>query len=163
MNDNIKPAFQGEMMLAGWTQSHNSGTKVSFWINDEDLEAFKHLTARKGKTAGQRFMAVLVQIGDDEQPVSPGGDAPARRPSTALALSAVTICRDPVFQEFVGEAVRWHPTDAAAREEQAAEYVRDYCRIESRSELDKSPTAAQLFSRLMAEYRDWRKATGAGS
>lgn len=158
----VRPAFQGEMMLAGWTQNHNSGTKVSFWINDEDLEAFKHLTARKGRTAGQRFMAVLVQIGDDEQPIESGQDKPAERTRNALTLSAVNVCKAEAFQEFVSEAAGWRPSEPDERENQAADYLRDYCRIESRRELDNSPTAAQLFARLMSEYRDWCRATGAG-
>lgn len=66
----ITPTFHGEMQLAGWSESHNSGCKVTFWLqSSEDLEAFRALTVRKGNTAGQRFMAALVEVGDDEQPV----------------------------------------------------------------------------------------------
>lgn len=159
--DQIKPVFQGEVQLASWSVSHNAGAKVSFWLADEDeIEPFKRLTARKGRMAGQRMMAVFVLIGDDERPASPDDAPPTSR---ALALSAVQLCRNPDFQEFVGEALKWHPSDAAAREEQAADFVRERCRVESRSDLDRSPTAAQLFARLMGEYRDWRKATGASA
>jgi hypothetical protein len=158
----VRPAFQGEMMLAGWTQSHTSGCKVSFWINDEDLEAFKHLTVRKGRTAGQRFMAVLVQIGDDEQPINPGEDR-AEKPRNALTLSAVSVGNNPAFQEFVGTIRNWFPNEAKDRQDQAADYIREFCRIESRKELDTSPTAAQLFARLMGEYRDWCRSTGVQS
>jgi hypothetical protein len=149
-------------MLAGWTDSHTTGAKVTFWLPDQDaLEAFRHLTVRKGRTAGQRFMAVLIQIGDDEQPIDPGSDTKPVKRNNALALSAVQVCKDSTFHEFVAGAVGYLPASQAEREEVAAEYVRDYCRIESRAELDQSPTAAQLFARLMAEYRDWRVATGA--
>ena len=66
----IKPTFSGEMQLAGWSQTHTSGNKVTFWLpDDEAMESFKLLTARKGNRAGQRFAAVLVEIGDDELPV----------------------------------------------------------------------------------------------
>lgn len=158
----VRPAYSGELMLAGWTDSHTTGAKVSFWLPDkESLEAFRYLTTRKGRTAGQRFMAVLIQIGDDEQPIQPGTEGRSPKESNALARSAVLICKEPVFQEFVGQALGWHPSEAQTREEQAADYVREYCRIESRSELDKSPTAAAMFGRLMEEYRDWRRATGA--
>jgi hypothetical protein len=61
--DNI----QTEVMLAGWQESHSQGCKVTFWLPDpESLEPFKGLTARKGNTAGQRFMMVLAPIADDE-------------------------------------------------------------------------------------------------
>lgn len=63
----FKPTFHGEVMLAGWKESHNSGAIVSFWLPDSaDLEVFKGLTAKKGNTAGQRFMAALVEIPDGE-------------------------------------------------------------------------------------------------
>lgn len=160
----VKPAYQGELMLAGWTDSHTTGAKVTFWLPDqESLEAFRHLTVRKGRTAGQRFMAVLIQIGDDEQPIEPGSDTKPARRNNALALSAVQVCKDSTFHDFIAEAVGFLPADVAGREAIAADYLRDYCHIESRAELDASPTASQLFARLMGEYRDWRRATGAGS
>lgn len=156
----VRPAYSGELMLAGWSDSHTAGAKVTFWLPDqESLEAFRHLTVRKGRTAGQRFMAVLIQIGDDDQPIEPGEDS-AARPSHALAKSAALICRTEAFQDFVASVNGWTPSDAERREEMAANYVRGWCRVESRSELDRSPSAAQLFARLMTEYRDWCRATG---
>ena len=66
----IKPTFSGEMQLAGWSQTHTSGNKVTFWLPDDDaMESFKLLTARKGNRAGQRFAVVMVEIGDDEMPI----------------------------------------------------------------------------------------------
>lgn len=63
-------AYQGEMMLAGWTESHNGGRKVTFWLPDDTPEhPFKAFTAKAGKVAGQRFAVVFVQIDDNEQPV----------------------------------------------------------------------------------------------
>lgn len=156
----VRPAYSGELMLAGWSDSHTAGAKVTFWLPDQEaLEAFRHLTVRKGRTAGQRFMAVLIQIGDDDSPVNPGEDSSPRE-SHALARSAAVICREDAFQEFVASINGWTPSDAERREEMAANYVRGWCRVESRSELDRSPTAAQLFARLMTEYRDWCRATG---
>ena len=158
----IKPAYQGELMLAGWTDNHTTGAKVTFWLPDQEaLECFRHLTVRKGRTAGQRFMAVLIQLGDDDQPIQPGEEGRSEKPSHALAISAAAVCRASAFQEYVGSIRNWYPSEAKDREDQAAEYVREFCRVESRSELDNSPTAAQLFARLMGEYRDWSRATGA--
>jgi hypothetical protein len=154
----VRPAYQGELMLAGWTDSHTAGAKVYFWLPDvESLDAFRFLTVKKGRTAGQRFMAVLVQIGDDEQPVEPSEDR-SQREGHALAKSAALICKSDAFQDFVSAALGWQPAKPEEREEQAADFVRQRCRVESRSELDRSPTAAQLFARLMAEFRDWQAA-----
>ena len=153
----VKPAYAGELMLAGWTQNHTSGAKVCFWLPDDDaLEAFKHLTVRKGNTAGQRFMAVLVQIGDDDQPIEPGADT--ERPKHGLSRSAALICKTEDFQAFVGVREGWIPKAVDARAALAAPHMRAFCRIDSRAELDSSPTAAQLFARLMREYQDWQRA-----
>lgn len=71
----IKPLFSGEMQLAGWSQTHTSGNKITFWLADEEgLEPFKLLTARKGNHAGHRFAVVMVEIGDDELPVNHNED-----------------------------------------------------------------------------------------
>lgn len=156
----VRPAYQGELMLAGWTENHNSGAKVTFWLPDADaLESFRHLTARRGKTAGQRFMAVLVQLGDGDEPIQPGTDGPQRE-SHALSKSAALLCRTDAFQQFACGREGWIPDQADAREELSAVCIRGYCRIESRADLDKSPTAAAMFARLMSEYRDWCRANG---
>lgn len=158
MSGAVKPAYQGELMLAGWTQNHTSGAKVSFWLpDDESLEAFRHMTTRRGNTAGQRFMAVLVMLGDDEQPLDPTEDG--LRPG--LSRSAALLCKSPVFQAYVGAVEGWLSQEGEPREEQAATYVRTYCMIESRSALDSSPTAARLYQRMLSEFSDWSRATGA--
>lgn len=65
------PSFQGELLLAGWRDTHNGGATVTFWLPDPaDLDIFRGMTVRKGNQAGQRFMAVLVEIGADDKPVA---------------------------------------------------------------------------------------------
>lgn len=67
----LKPAFQGELMLAGWNESHNGGVKITFWLPDSsELEAFKSMTVKKGNTAGQRLAVVMVEIDDNETPLN---------------------------------------------------------------------------------------------
>ncbi len=91
-------------MLAGWTETHNSGAKVSFWLpNSEDLEPFKGLTAKKGNQAGQRFMAVLVEIGPGELPVVPEGCA--RSPVEPVANRAPEEKRPP-YGEYAADLYR---------------------------------------------------------
>lgn len=182
---NVQPTFQGEVQLAGWSESHNSGCKVTFWLADpSDLEAFRAMTVRKGNTAGQRLACVLVEIGDDEQPVQaaqepPKGPAGAERwlclecksgtkdhhapgcsqasKGGALARDAAIICATEDFQRFASLARDGLVDRAKSGPEMAAEYMRKRCRVDSRRELDHSAQAAALFRRLMAEYRDWRE------
>lgn len=141
----IKPTFQGEVQLAGWSETHNGGCKVTFWLADAaDLDAFRALTVRKGNTAGQRFACVLVEIGDDELPVTlpePAAPAPEKPQGGALAKLAGMLCSNAEFWRFLTERFRASITNA----EQAAGAVRQICQIESRAELDSNPDAASIF------------------
>lgn len=147
MTNDIKPVFQGEIMLAGWQESHTSGAKITFWLPDSDsLEVFKGMTAKKGNISGQRFMAVLVEIGEDEQPVveqkPKGGE---------LARLAGMWCNDKYFGEWIG----------AETSDDAANSIYDICEIESRAELDNNLEAAERFHRLIRiPYSQWLKEHG---
>lgn len=131
-------------MLAGWSETHNGGAKLTFWLPDaSELDAFRTLTVRKGHTAGQRFMAVLVQIGDDELPVRPEAAlVPTQKaPLGRLALLAVQFCQHTEFRQWAGQ---WFDAGALS-EDQAADLIRKTCNIVSRRELDTAPYAAEIF------------------
>jgi hypothetical protein len=147
-------AFQGEIMLAGWSETHTGGAKVTFWLPDaESLDTFRTMTVRKGNTAGQRFMAVLVEIGDDEQPRPQEADKPK---GGSLAQSAGMLCDTDLFQQYA--QAKSPDVDAdKGRSQWAAQFIRNFCRVDSRADLDHSPTAKQLFAQLMADYRDWQR------
>ena len=141
-----------EFMLAGWSQNHTSGNKVTFWCSDEDFEYFKDKTAKHGKTAGQRFMAALVEIGDDEQPVD------RDKPRKPLMMSAVMLCKNENFQEF---AVLRAPVGTTGDAEQtAAECIKGFCGVSSRRMLDDSQDSRESFARLMSIYKEWLHANG---
>ena len=138
----MNTTFSGEMQLAGWSESHTGGCKVTFWLQSpDDLQAFRALTVRKGNTAGQRFIAALVEIGDDEQPVEPimGNPISEKPKGGPLAKLAGMWCNDPEFLKW------FEATDAS----DAAEGIRVLCEIESRAELDSNPEAAEKFHRLI--------------
>lgn len=169
----IVPTFQGELQLAGWSESHNGGCKVTFWLADpSDLDAFRSLTVRKGNTAGHRLAAVLVEIGDDERPVdrqpsesgdrcghSHNVDSPGSRANTGdsedisedipkgrpLAKWAAMRCQEAPFRRLFG----------CATEDEMRARILIVCGIKSRSELDSNPAAAGLFKRnFMEPWRD---------
>lgn len=141
----LQPTFQGEVQLAGWSETHNGGCKVTFWLPDSaDLDVFRALTVRKGNTAGQRFACVLVEIGEDEQPVPPPAPAEPEKPrGGALAKLAGMWCNDPEFWAFVrSQGVECNNA------EHAASIVRKTCRISSRADLDNDERAAATFHEL---------------
>lgn len=146
----ITPNFSGEMQLAGWSESHTAGCKVTFWLQStEDLEAFRALTVRKGNQAGHRFMAVLVEVGDDEQPVPPPTvkeSLQVEKPKGgALSKLAGVWCARQEFWEWL----ETDPLNAAHSPEGAAACVRSICEVESRAELDHDEAAAERFHRLI--------------
>ncbi|WYX18917.1 hypothetical protein WJ973_23745 [Achromobacter xylosoxidans] len=155
----VPVAFQGEVMLAGWSQTHNGGAKVTFWLQDDtDLEAFKAMTVAKGKTAGQRLALVAVEIGDDEQPVvsreqgangvvsqecANSGDKPKAQKVSWLA---VQLCQNVDFLEFI----------SAGNERIARDWICQQCGVFSRGDLDRDESAADRFHQLVRKpFRDW--------
>lgn len=151
---NVEPAFQGEVMLLGWSETHHGGAKVTFLLQDEsDLAAFKAMTVAKGKTAGQRLAIVAVEIGDDEQPVAKTGNPVLQQDQGLkggeLAKLAGIFCQQPEFWEFAD-----HSRNAA----EAAEWIRFVCGISSRAELDHNDIAAQFFhEKIRKPYVEARK------
>ena len=154
----MKPTFTGEIQLAGWSESHNGGCKVTFWLQSPDeLEAFRALTVRKGNTAGHRFMAALVEIGDDEKPIQypPYAAIPADeylKPKIGpLAYWAVMRCKEEEFFKFMQIAYEAYigdltSDDFATPEEFCKHAVMVLCKCdESRSEIDQDQEKTRLF------------------
>jgi hypothetical protein len=144
-------AFQGEVQLLNWSETHNGGAKIVLQLADAaDLESFKAMTVRKGKVAGQRLAVVMVEIGDDEQPV-PQSEQKSR--PGELCVMACTFCADPQFQY-------WASTQCGAcdTEAEAKRFILGMCWIESRKELDTSAVASGRFHKYIREpYLAWRK------
>ncbi len=149
----MNPTFAGELQLAGWSESHTSGCKVTFWLSSPDeLEAFRALTVRKGNTAGHRFMAALVEIGDDEKPVSldpreAALETKIREPLGDACWRTVMWCSDPKFWDFLNQ--QFPSADTVTNSAEAAELVKFMCTVESRKELDSDPKANELWNRII--------------
>lgn len=153
----IRPTFTGEMQLAGWSETHNGGCKVTFWLPDAaDLDAFRALTVRKGNTAGHRFMAALVEVGDDEQPVQQPTTKDTAPAGGALAKLAGMWCSDPDFWRFLSD--RTPSITPVIGPETAAQVIRDVCQIESRAELDHKPGSAEMFhAEIRIPFMRWKQ------
>lgn len=144
MNDDIRPAFQGEVMLLGWKESSSQGRTVTFLLNEDDeTHPFRDLTVKQGKRAGQRFMAVLVAIGDDEAPVPAVDD---------LVAEAGAICRTKSFWEWADAQA----FNGVKSEEDAKQFLYDQLSIRSRKELSTNQRAATRFRVIAAQFREWR-------
>lgn len=138
----MTPAFSGELMLLGWKESSTQGRTVTFLLNEDDeVHPFKDFATKSGKRAGHRFMAVLVPIGDDEQPQEPSPVA-----------EACALCRDRDFWEWANQQ-GFYSVDS---EEGAKQFLYDQLSIKSRAEIATDPRALTRFKSIAAEYRQSR-------
>ncbi|MFM0503937.1 hypothetical protein [Paraburkholderia caffeinilytica] len=150
----LQPVFSGEMQLMNWGESSANGAWVKFWITPEDLEAFRSLKCKSGKIAGHRVAAVLVEIGDDEQPVQQV--EPEKPKGGELARMAGVLCQDVEFRVFMS-AQGWH----AGNDQEAAETIRQMCGVTTRAELDHNADAATVFHRVIrGPWVKWKAARG---
>lgn len=170
----MKPTFHGEVQLAGWSDTHTGGAKVTFWLPDaESLEVFKGLTAKKGNVAGHRFAAVLVEIGEDDQPVIQHhiADAGKEVKGGALAKWAGILCNDQLFYRWVmpvyDRVMGGHgygsgdvdPDSFGSKSEFCRHCVLVICKIKSRAELDHNHEAGRIFrENIMAPFSEWKEA-----
>ncbi|KRC36251.1 hypothetical protein [Acidovorax sp. Root219] len=141
----IQPTFAGEVQLRRWSESSTQGVQVTFALADSaDLDRFKGMD-------GKRFMAVLVQVGDDEEPVPPGESKAPREKLGDLCFRAVHWCRDAGFQAWL--AMRSGCAPEQMTEDRARQFILTTCRVGSRKDLDTDPLARQLFNdRIRAPY-----------
>lgn len=69
----------------------------------------------------------------------------------SIVLQAVGLCRNESFHRWIEKRLQgcWGPVDEAF----AANFVREYCRIKSRSELATNVKASALFRNLLKEFQ----------
>jgi hypothetical protein len=154
-----KIIFQGELQLTGWGDSSTTGPWVKFWTHPEDLERFKLLRERKGKTEGTRIACVMVEINEDEtivtQPPAPAPDPERYKPHVGpLGMLAVRWCKEPEFQAWAWAMVEGNFFDPRHRltEDQAKTFILEragvvekYGQQASRKHLDADADCGESF------------------
>lgn len=155
-----KILFHGEIQLMRWSESSTNGATATFWVAPEDLESFKVMKARAGKTAGQRIACVMMEIGDDEAvgglPLEaeepPARAEPRAKPVGALGMLAVRWCKDPGFLSWVSNG--WQSpvllTEPQAKQLMLSEcgVLAKYGTLASRKHFDVDAHCAERFHEL---------------
>lgn len=152
-----RPLYQDEVRFMRYADSSRQGASVTFALPDVSyLDRFRGME-------GKRFACVLIEIGDDEQPVDakPEPAAPALPRGGRLAKQAGILCGQRAFQRQVEQSHPEQWRDAARRcdgdlAEAAAAVIREVCGIASRAELDHDAGAAERFTHCF--WRPWRDA-----
>lgn len=148
----MTPTFSGEVQLRRWSESSTQGVQVTFALADaDDLEPLKI-------KSGKRFMAVLVEIGDDEAPVPPSPDVriptSVKEPIGPLAKWLVLRCKEPEFWDFLTSEFPNGP--AIHSEPDAADFVKELLGIASRKEVDTNLGAeSTLHADIRHPYQRW--------
>lgn len=146
----MTPTFQGEVLMRRWSDSSTQGVQVTFALPDAtDLDPLKAKT-------GKRFMAVLVEIGDDEQPVI--GNPTSEKPKGGeWAKLAGMWCEDPEFWKWANSLFVQKIHNA----KDAADLIRDNCGIKSRADLDHDEGALRRFKEhFQYPFRRWMQQRG---
>lgn len=149
--------YAGEAQLAGWSDTHTGGPKLTLWLpSSDDLDKFRALTMRKGNTAGHRVMLAIVEIGEQEEPVPPPApvkSAEPRKRTGPMCLEAVSYCESAAFQHWVAEQMDEGQLKGAylnySGEALAKVFILDECGVISRKELDTHEEAKLAFINLI--------------
>lgn len=160
-----------EAMLLRWSDSH-TGRTVTLLLPDDGDHPFKGLKC--GPANGQRLAVSIALIADDEsqkpiEDAKPRPQAPDKASNAggahhrsfhliALSQQAGMLCSDPAFIKFVDQTAASELGWGRVRDtETAARFVRDLCGVDSRSLLDRNEAAANIWRRLVSDYRAWMR------
>jgi hypothetical protein len=96
---------------------------------------------------GTRFMAALVEVGDDEQPKTTKKDWREMTPASQAAIR----CGDKNFRDFLRSEHGLNTKD----KDEAAEAIRGMCGVKSRMDLATNHKARTLWHQIDTQYREW--------
>lgn len=172
--DEEQCALAGEVYLCAWSDSvESSAGTTDAWIkvylsDGSMLDNIRPAETRgKAKTGGKRFQLVMVEIGDDEQPIKEDpkidhtlsnmaqyfGDRETDLFKTWVSREKsmwLTSCRDN-YKENGGV---W---DALLDPEKCRQIILFACSIDSRAKLDTDSLAADAFLEIRGAYTDWKR------
>jgi hypothetical protein len=159
-----KNAISLEAKKDALSQRQSGDWKVSFTVQGIDMD-----TRLTQAPMGTRYAVVLVEIGDDEQPVQKEAAAKPRQNSppnshsdgakrekmdwreVQPAAQAGIRCADPVFISFLKE----QQPNAWRAHQDAASLVRWICGVKSRSELGTNHLARVMWKTLDDQFQVW--------
>ena len=134
-------SYQFECKKDALRQTQDGGVKVTFSIQPNDMPGELY-----GDAMGQRYMAVIVPLNDDESP---------REKAKSFAGQAKMLSQEGAFLDYIVTSYNLHkcpPTEAG----HAEVFLENYCGVKSCSELVEGSEAGRKFKRLQADYLRWR-------
>lgn len=141
-------ALVAEVQVIDFSRQARYGPYLKTRIEDPGLLA--------GFEQGQRYHMILIRIGDDDMPATANPDD--RKPFK-LSQQAGYLCTQPEFWAFITQTYG----EPCHNKDDAADWVRKACGVESRSYLDANERAAETFRGIVKAYDEWKQQTGGGA
>jgi len=139
----VANAIPLEVKKDGLQQRQNGDWVLRFVVQAADMD--QRLT---NAAMGTRFMAALVEVGDNEEPKEKGKlDWRDVQPAAQCGIR----CNDARFRDFLSVEYGFDTEDA----EQAAVVSRQICGVESRAEFATNAKARAKWQSLDDQYREW--------
>ncbi len=151
--------FTGEVMFAAWHDTSTQGQTVKFWLDNESTRhPFDGFTARGRTNTGSMFAVILVELGEDDQPVDQTAEKTieeAHKPKQALSSQAHLMVTSDLFVQYVREcAVLKSGTKVTP--DVAKRWVKHKLSIESLSDLDRDAEKAKVFhEKIRRPFARW--------
>lgn len=153
--DNQSVVYDGEIMLAGWADNSRKGQTVRLWL---DEEATTHPFS--GYEKSNRFVAVFVQLTDDNKPVDQVAQGRAEaveqaRGKRKLSAEAHLMITGDAFLRYMQHCV---PVigETPWNSYRARRWVKWRLKIPSLADLDSDQKAAHLFHELIRKpFAEW--------
>lgn len=161
-----REALQFECKQDAIRKNQDGTVKLTLTISPTDFP-----TALMGDPMGQRYVAVLVALNDDETPKvrasgpSTGDDAPPEGSSPASSAApskrweellpsqqAGILCSEPDFFHWILSHYFWSKEDGDTDAESAAKWLRQECGVESRRDLNTCPEARETFASIVTSF-----------
>lgn len=142
-------AINLEVKKDGLTQRQSGDWQLRLTIAAIDMD--QRITSAP---MGTRFVAVLVEVGDDEAPIDHKAQERDKWRDLGPMRQAGMRCKEPIFWAFISEELRV----PVAGEDDAAKAVRFICSIPSRADLDKpgNTEARTRWFELDTAYQAWK-------
>lgn len=151
--------FMEEVMLLNWNDGPK-GPTVTFMLQPGaqaggsiSIHPFMY------KDRGTAYMAVFVELGDDDVAVNQQKRTLVERGAQKQSNAAAQIIKNPHYWEWRGLGLG-PGTDNAACLRAADADLKEICGIESKSQLDSDPDAVRLFRQHLDDFVAWQEDKG---
>lgn len=159
------PAYDGEVMLCGWSDSER-GKTVKWWLDEEaDRHPFAGYGRRSHSSPGSLFMAAFTLLSDEGKAEDEDQKGVAEGRGRRLSSQVHLMITSRMFVRFMTERSQKTPTlqrkglswDSVHNGEMMTKaYVKKLLGIESLNDLDRDATKAEQFHRIFRiPYASW--------